>query len=649
MSWLGFAPTALVAVALTFLPGLLVARLLRLRGVAWLAVSAPLSISLIAVSALAAGAVGVPWSAIPVAILTGVAAVAAWAWSRWIGRPVTTVPRGSNAADRLTTLVALAVPAIAIGVLLARAMHDPEFFSQRYDNFFHLNAVRYVLDTGNASPLWLGTMTSPDGTLPFYPSAWHATVSLIVQLSGASVIAATNATIFAVAALVWPLGAIFLVRTLLGSGRVATVAAGVFAAAFPAFPYLPLHYGVLYPLFLGLACAPAALAVCWFITRPGHVARRQDWVLLLVLLIPGVGVAHPGALLAVVALSAPMVIAGLLCRALGASRVQRGRVVILLAAYVIAGIVLLLVVRPPADQIYWPTIESIPQAVGSVVTAAVYGYPAAWLPAVFIAIGAYSVLRRPSYARVVVLAAAVIGSVLYIVVSASSSETLRNFLTGPWYNNPPRLASIWVLGVVPLAALGVDHAVRWLMRVRSFARPRNWVRRHAVVSSAILALLLVFGAQGAALRQASADINYTYEVRADAPIVSPDELALMLELDRLVPADAVIAGDPYTGSSFAYALSGRRVLMPHLLMNVSDDMRLISEDFATEGSDPRMCQALADTGARYILDFSADGDFMENDADFDGLAGLSASPYVALVAQEGDARLYAVTSCGLRQ
>nr|WP_298743336.1 DUF6541 family protein [uncultured Microbacterium sp.] len=527
-------------------------------------------------------------------------------------------------------------------------MHDPEYFSQRYDNFFHLNAVQYVLDTHNASPLWLGTMTSPDGTLPFYPSAWHATVALIVQLSGASVVSATNAAIFAVAALIWPLGAVFLVRSILGRGRVITVAAGVLAASFPAFPYLPLHYGVLYPLFLGLACAPVALATCWWATRPGRVLRRQDWILLLVLLVPGIGVAHPGGLLAVVALSVPMVVCGLVWRNRGVSPASRIRPALLLVAYAAAGIALLVVVRPPADQIYWPTILSIPHAVGEIVTAAVYGYPAAWLAASFIVVGAYSVVRRPTYARVVVLISAVIGSALYIVVSASSSETLRNWLTGPWYNNPPRLASIWVLAALPLAAVGADHVVRWILRARSVATVRRWTQRHVIVTSLLLGVTLAIGVQGPALRQASADIEYTYQMRADAPIVSPDEMALMSELDRLVPDDAVIAGDPYTGASFAYALSGRRVLMPHLLMNVSDEMVLINEEFATQGNDPQMCQALADTGVRYILDFSSDGDFMDNNADFDGLSALGNSPYATLIAQEGDAGLYAVSSCGLR-
>ena len=305
MSWVSILPALIVTGALLFLPGLLLGFLLRLRGMRLLALAPALSVSLVAVAALAAPFVGIRWSILPVLILTAVAAVAAYFWSKHVGKPAL-LRQSSNARQLVAVIVSIVVPALLIAFVLVRSMHDPEFFSQRYDNFFHLNAVQYVLDTGNASPLWLGSMTSPAG-VPFYPSGWHAMVSIIVALSGASVPLASNAMIIVVAAVVWPIGAVFLVRELLGRNQILTVIAGALAAAFPAFPFLLLHYGVLYPLFLGLAVAPAAIVVAWWLLRPGRVPRRQDWALLLVLVVPGLGVAHPGALMAVVALTVPFV------------------------------------------------------------------------------------------------------------------------------------------------------------------------------------------------------------------------------------------------------------------------------------------------------------------------------------------------------
>lgn len=644
MSWVSILPALIVTGALLFLPGLLLGFLLRLRGMRLLALAPALSVSLAAVAALAAPFVGIRWSILPVLILTAVASVAAYFWSKHVGKPAL-LRQSSNARQLVAVIVSIVVPALLIAFVLVRSMHDPEFFSQRYDNFFHLNAVQYVLDTGNASPLWLGSMTSPAG-VPFYPSGWHAMVSIIVALSGASVPLASNAMIIVVAAVVWPIGAVFLVRELLGRNQILTVVAGALAAAFPAFPFLLLHYGVLYPLFLGLAVAPAAIVVAWWLLRPGRVPRRQDWALLLVLVVPGLGVAHPGALMAVVALTVPFVLARLLhqMRTPGRPRLIG---IGLLVAYAAAGVVLLQVVRPPASQIYWPIINTVPDSIGEVVAASVYGYPSSLGITALMIIGAYSVIRRGTYARWSILAMAVISAVLYIIVSASPYETLRFWFTAPWYNNPPRIAAFWAIGVLPLAALGGIVLVTWLLRQRLLVPVRRFFERLPIVLIAIVVIALVGVTQNAAIRQAAADIEFTYELRPGGPILSPDELDLMEDLAELVPEDAVIAGDPWTGASFAYGVSGRRVLMPHLLMDLTDDAEAINTMLSTEGDSPEVCAALEDTGVGYVLDFSADGDFQENDGDYSGLDDLDSSPYVELVEQRGDAKLFKIVSCGL--
>ncbi len=645
MNWLSALPTVALTAIVLFVPGLIVAVLLRQKGLRILALAPALSVSLIAVAAFAAPFVGLRWGVLPVLLLTVIAAAAALLWSRFV-MPRTRVAARPAVKVDWTVVVALVIPAIVIAFVLARSIGDPEFISQRYDNFFHLNGVQYVLDTGNASPLWLGSMTSPEG-IPFYPSGWHALVSLVVSISGASVASAANATILVVAGAVWPVSAVFLTRTILGRGRFLTAAAGALSTAFPAFPFLPLHYGVLYPLFLGLAVAPVGLAFAWMMLRPGRVIRRVDVGLLLLLTVPGIAISHPGALMAVIALSVPFVIGALARWFIRADGVRMRVVVVCVsAAYLAAGAVLLTVVRPPANQIYWPVIESLPHAVGEVVSAAVYQYPIAHAVAVLLVIGAYSVIRRGGYTRWVLLGMAAVGSVLYVTVAGSTWEILRYWFTAPWYNNAPRLASIWVIAVLPLAALGASSFLSWFLRRRPFGALRRIVSRLPLLASAVVVVVLVVLFQGAAIRQAAADIEFTYEVRAGGPILSPDEIELINDLPDLVPEDAVIAGDPWTGASFAYGLSGRRVLMPHLLMDLTDDAKTINTRLATEGNSPAVCKALEETGVEYVLDFSADGDFQENDGDYSGLDGLDESPYATLVEARGDAKLFRITACG---
>ncbi|WP_248241234.1 DUF6541 family protein [Microbacterium kunmingense] len=640
MGWFEFIPVLLATFVLLWLPGMAVGAALRLRG-AWLvAASAPLTVSLVSVAAVIAPWLGLPWGLPPVLGLTALAVVAALAWSRWVTPCPVRLPSRSFA-----TAIGAVLGGATIAFVLFRSIGDPGWISQRYDNFFHLNAIEFVIDTGNASPLWLGNMTSPEG-LPFYPSGWHALASLIVQLTGASAASATNALIFVIAALVWPLGVMLLTRTMLGSRPMLVVGSGVLAASLPAFPYLPLHYGVLYPLFLGLACVPVILASAFRLLRPGpQFGPRMFWVLMLVLLVPGTAIAHPGALLAFLALSVPFVV-GFAIHGFVTGRSRRWLWLVALGGYVGFGILVLWIVRPPLSQIYWPRIERFPQAIGEVVSAAVYEYPAATVVALLILVGAYSAVRRPTYARWMILGMAGIGATLYAIVAGSDIETLRMWLTGPWYNNAPRLASVWAVGVVPLAVLGLNTVSRFVGRRIGAVALRRRTSRLSKVTLAVVGGVLLVLTQGEAIRQAAADIEFTYELRAGGPILTPDEYALMHRISALVPEGEVIAANPWTGASFAYGISGRRVLMPHLLMDETDAAHVINTEFDSQGDSPQVCDALAETDVRFILDFGPE-EFMPNEGDYSGLDELANSPFVELVAEEGEARLYRVVSCGL--
>lgn len=648
-AWVAFVPTLLVTVGIMAVPGLALGLALRLRGWWLVSAAAPLSVSLISVASVVADWVSLPWTIIPVASLTAVAAGAAVAWQLWVGERASASPvRRVDPTHVCASVLAVGVPAGIIGFIVAKGIGEPTRIAQRYDNFFHLNAVQYVLDTGSASPFWVGSMTDP-GSLLFYPSGWHAVASLVAQMSGTGVPAASNAVVIVAAALIWPLSAVLLARTLFGASAFVTATTGVLAAATPAFPYLPLHYGPLHPLFLGLVLAPAGIAAAVLALRPHGQTRRHDQVLLLILLIPGIAVAHPGALLAVLALSAPAVamLGWWLWKRSSAPRYRMliaggGAVALVIALGVLH------VVRPPASQIYWPPTGSLATAIGEVVTAAVFNYPVATVLAILILVGVVAAVRRPSYMRSNALGMLVVGSVLYVVVAGAANQSLRTWLTGPWYNNPPRLASIWALAAVPVAALGATVLGRWTMRHLERASRFAVTAGKMIPALILMVAVLAVGTQtDEAMRQSAADVNFVYGDGAgtDGPILSAGEYRLLEELDEYVPKDAVVAGDPWTGTSFAYGIAGREVLMPHLLMHESKAAETINTEFATDGDSPKMCEALKKTGVEYILDFDG-GPFMENEGGFEGVGNLLRSSYVALVAEEQGARLYKVTSCG---
>ena len=88
-------------------------------------------------------------------------------------------------------------------------------------------------------------------------------------------------------------------------------------------------------------------------------------------------------------------------------------------------------------------------------------------------------------------------------------------------------------------------------------------------------------------------------------------------------------------------------VLPALSGVITDDAEAINTMLSTDGDSPQVCDALEDTGVEYVLDFSADGDFQENDGDYSGFDDLDDSPYVELVEQRGEAKLFRIVSCGL--
>src|SRR5690606_17111957 len=121
----------------------------------------------------------------------------------------------------------------------------------------HMNAVRFILETSDASSLHGNAVIGGDS---FYPSAWHAGISLVATMAGASIPVAANISTLVIGALVWPLGIAWLARTVTGSRAVASYAA-VLSSALQTFPLLMFQWGVLFPNALATALVPAAVSV----------------------------------------------------------------------------------------------------------------------------------------------------------------------------------------------------------------------------------------------------------------------------------------------------------------------------------------------------------------------------------------------------
>lgn len=643
-AWAAAVPSVVAAVALIAIPGLLITSFLGVRNILRWALAMPISLSIIVLASLIAPIIGLGWSWVPVvAVWLALSAIAVVARRIWRGRAI---------EPPVSVMRAWIVPgALAIGgaIILAQMIFlvgAPENFSQTFDNVFHLNAIRYVLDTQNASPLHVGSLTSAPGVEGqwFYPSGWHAFVALVAQLSGASIPLASNAAMIAAAAVAWPAGVTGLTMVVFGAATPVVIASGVFSAASAAFPLLLVDYGVLYPYFLALCVLPSTIAATMLALRvaPRAYVVTPAAVLLTLGALPGLAMAHPGALVA-------WLLTGIVAAAMAWVRVLRAPTswrrrlssTVGLALFTAASVVAWNALKPPVEARGWPITATTGQAIGEIVTLSMSDGAVSLLLAVMMWVGIVSSSRRATPAVISAFIMLAVFAGLYVTVTASHYPGLRDFLTGAWYNNAPRLAALVPLLAVPFASVGAAHVWAKLGGIRV----QLSVRRGAGIGLAATAIvLLIVGTQATVMWPAVADASRDYRVTAEAALVSTDELALIEQLPDLVPANGVVAGNPWTGTALAYAFADRRVLMPHLLMAVSDDMALINDSLDRADGTPAVCEAVRATGVTHVLDFG-DREVHGAEHPLPGLEDLSGSDSVDLVTEIGDAKLYVVTGC----
>lgn len=646
LDWLPAAPALLVAAALFVLPGLAVTSVLGLRGIVRWALAMPASLSIVVLAALVAPIVGLTWSVVPVVLMwfaiIAVAIVVRWAFR---AQYATVSPR-ANASWIMP--VALGIAGVVIFGQMILVVTAPENFSQTFDNVFHLNAIRYVLDTQNASPLHVGSLTSTSGQvgLWFYPSGWHALVALVAQLAGASVPLASNAVMIAAAAIMWPASVVLLTTVLFGRGTALVLSAGILAASTPAFPLLMVDYGVLYPYFLAVCALPAAIAVTLLALRmPADAVVPHSAAILLALgFLPGLAITHPGAFVAWLVATATAALF-VWVRVFRARPARRTLILSTAALVAFAGVSLVAwrVLKPPVEARGWPTTGTVGQAIGEAATMSLSGGMIALVVATLMWVGLVIAVRGRDERGMYAIAMLVIFSGLYVAATALPWQTLRDLLTAAWYNNAPRLAALIPIFAIALASVGAVTV--WHSVVRGLGT-RVAARRTRVVVGVLAVVLLVVGTQGAAIRHQILAAEFNYQITDTAPLISIDEMALIQKLPELVPEDALIAGNPWTGTALAYALADRRVMMPHLLMDITDNMTLINDDLSDAESNAAVCDAVIAEGVTHVLDFGG-REVHGAEHPFPGLEDLQDSDAVSLVYEIGDARLFQITACGL--
>lgn len=658
MTWIETVPTLLIAVAIIFVPGAILARVLGARGITWLALAAPLSISLIGVGAIAAKMVHIPWTPVALILVTVAASVVCW-----LARFFIEIRRQKSVGplwmrpSRAVTASLIGALILGFGVISLRLINifiNPENISQTYDNVFHLNAIRFIMDSGNGSSLYLGNLTQAS-SFSFYPAAWHDLVALVAQASGSSIPVSVNAVNMILAAGVWTISAMYLATRALGSRPAVYLLTGALAGAFSAFPYLILGFGVLYPNFLAITLMPVVLGLILDVlrlaapaTEPSSAPGTIRALILLILALPGVALAHPNIALAVGAFAVPIIVWWFL-RLVKASVEKRlaWRWVLAAALGLIAYLVVLNFVwarfRPSAKASFWPPIQTIPQALGEAVANAPMGRPISWLIVALTVVGIYALVRKVQ--NLWLLGVLGVGIYFFIVASSYVLGDQRSSITGVFYNDSYRLAALLPVAGLTVAVVGavwIFDNVCAILKISADGDRRRWLATMSVATVAVLAVCYL--AQNVSVTTAQNLARDSYIMSPDAPLLSTDEAALLSRIDKDVPENVTIIGNPATGASLVYAFANRTALLPAVGSTPDSDDSTLTVDLGQLDTNPAVCDAVRKNAATYVLDFgSLQVNNLENP--FPSSDELAALPGLSLVDHQGDAKLYKITAC----
>ena len=541
------------------------------------------------------------------------------------------------------------VSAALMLAICAQFINAPDAFSQTYDAVYHLNAVRWILDTGNASSLSFDMVISRGAV---YPLGWHTLVALTMRLSGiTSIPLASNAVMCAVAGLTWTSGVITLTSALTVGRRAGRIATAVLASAAPAFPLLGLFWGILYPVFLATAMLPGVfLTAATAGARGMTLPRRAVLWLMAGAGCVGLALAHPSIIvIALIAgVSAAMTHSLSLAVSAVAERHHVRRAVlacILTALLAGASWAAAPALRASKSVSQWPPYTSVVGGIGEAVTSAPELTAIVWPLALLTVIGYLSAWRRQSTRWVALTHTVVCG--LYVVDVSQKVSPLRYSLTGFWYSDAYRPGGFMMVTALPLAGIGAcalaDAAGRALPRAVRAATTVPWLR--AALTILVIAALAWQSTGSAAMSHNVEKFGLTFLVTDDSQSLTADELAVVNRLPDLLGPDDVVLADPWRGGSLAYGLTGVTTLPRHLSSygSTSPALTVLENSLDEVGDNPEVCPAIEELGVDYVLDFK--GRTILDGPEAPGLSDIQPRDGFRTVLRIGDATLYRITAC----
>ncbi|WP_419179189.1 DUF6541 family protein [Mycolicibacter engbaekii] len=632
------------ALLLLVLPGTLVAISARLSWPLAIAVGPVLTYGVVGLAIVPFGALGIPWNAgtaavalVVIGALTGALAKA----TRMLlqRRPGIHVAAPSPAGWPVLTVAAgTLLGVLLIGWAAVRGLPYWQSIPSTWDAVWHANTVRFILDTGQASPTHMGELRNVETHAAlYYPSAFHALTAVLCQLSGAA--PTTGYTLAGLAASVWlfPVSAALLTWNLVqrvmstAVTAVSAAAAAALSASFTALPYVEFGTAAMPNLVAYGLVAPAFALIT-------SVRTMRDRIPVAALALVGVFSVHPtGA-----------VVTGLLLAAWWLSpdgalwnplRGKRRDTLALAGALIPAGLLLvpqLLSVRKQAEIIAghaFVTHEGRKAGLRDALlmhTRHLNDFPIQYALVALAATGAVVLLARRVWWPLGLWAVLVVAVVQSSAPVGGPAGSPLGAFTGLFYNDPRRIMAAMTLLLVPMAGIGLA-ALAELAGKPLGARARP----------AATGLLVVAAAVGLAWHYLPRHA-FLFGDKYDSVMVDTRDLQAYAYLATLPGArETVIGNANVDGSAWMYAVAGLHPLWTHYdfpQQQGPGPQRYIFWAYADDAdNDPRVAAAVQDLNIRYVLISSPT---VRGFSLPDGLVSLGKSRSWAKIYDNGEASIY---------
>lgn len=606
---MSFAAGVLVALLLLVIPGAIVARTAQLTWPTAVAVGPALTYGVIALAILPMGAIGVPWNAgtamLVLLVVVTLVTVAQLALSRLRDRPAERLAAGRGPALVVGVGVALGTCLMLLAAI--RGIPHWQSIPSNWDSVWHANTIRFILETGQASPTHMGDLRNVEThDALYYPSTFHALAAVQSQLTGAA--PPTAYTLNSLAAAVWlfPVSAATLTWQLLrprtDQWRTAgaAAAAAALSASFTAVPYVEFNTASMPNLAAYGVAVPAAVLIA-------SAVRHRDRIPIAVIALVGVFSVHiTGGVVAVV-----FVAAWWLCEALWRPVHGRLRDFTALALVAVPTVVLLLPqfvgVLQQAEIIAghaFVTHEGKRKALFDAVvqhTRHLNDYPIQNLLIALAGIGGVILLVRRIWWPLAVWLLLVVSIVHSSAPFGGPIGAITGTFSDLFYSDPRRLSAVVTMLITSFAGIGlfslVAAAVAGLHRITARLSRR--------AGYALTAAALVVATVGLAWHYLPRHV-YLFGEKYDRVMVDDRDLEAFAYLATLPDARDTLIGNANTdGTAWMYAVNGLHPLWTHYDYPQQQGPgyhRFIFWAYADEAdTDPRVAEAVHALNIRYAI------------------------------------------------